>query len=464
MDPIFAELRETEPVSRIRLPYGGEAWLLTRHDDNRLLLTDRRFSRAAAVGENVPRLTVEPPGGSALAIMDPPEHTRLRKLVGLAFTSRRIELLRPRVQKLADELLTAMQQAGPPVDLVAAFALPLPITVIGELFGVPDSKRYWFSSLASRLLSSTAYTRAEVGEAVEQLSDYLAALIAERRTAPTDDLPTKCPPTPPDAPHAERPPSPDLPPENRCPAALSDDLPAESPPSPTDDLLAECPAASSNDLLGGRRATPPDDLLGEGRAAPPDDLLGALVRARDDDDRLSEHELVTLCGTLLGAGYENTANTIASFTYLLMAEPALFARLHANPDLVPNAVEELLRYAMAGLGVSHPRIATEDVEISGVLIRRGEAVFASLPAANHDPDVFADPDRIDIDRNTTAHLAFGHGVHHCLGAQLARMELQVALTALIQRFPTLRLAAPNDPVDWKLGLTVRGPRSLPVAW
>jgi nocardicin N-oxygenase len=380
IDPQFAALRENEPVARIALPYGGDGWLLTRYDDNRALLTDRRFSRAAAVGPGVPRLTVEPAGEAALAMTDPPDHSRLRRLVAPAFAARRIERLRPRIRDVARELLARMRAAGPPADLVAAFALPLPLTVIFELLGVPMADRHRFTDLADRLVSWTAYTQQQVQDAVDELSDYLFDLITERRARPSDDL------------------------------------------------------------------------------------LGALVQARDLDDRLSEEELVTLCGTLLAAGYENVANAISNFTVLLAEDPTRPARLRAEPDLIPVAVEEMLRYSMAGLGVSHPRIATENVDISGVRINRGEAVFASLPAANHDPAVFAHPERLDLDRDPTGHLAFGHGVHVCLGARLARAELRIALAELVRQLPGLRLAVPADQVDWKAGLTVRGPRSLPIAW
>jgi nocardicin N-oxygenase len=380
IDPMFARLRATEPVSRIRLPYGGEGWLLTRYADNRALLTDSRFSRAAAVGPDSPRLTVEPAGGSAMTILDPPEHTRLRRLVAPAFTARRIEGLRPRVTAVAAELLNRMLATGPPADLVAAFALPLPITVICELLGVPLRDQPGFTALAGRLLSSTAYPRTAVRAAVDELSDYLSDLIELRRAEPRDDL------------------------------------------------------------------------------------ISVLVHARDADNRLSEQELVTLCGTLLGAGYENVANAIANCTLLLTERPARLARLHAEPRLVPAAVEEMLRYTMSGMGVSHARIATEDVVVADVLVREGDAVFASLPAANHDPEVFPDPDRVDFDRPSANHLAFGHGPHTCLGAQLARLELVVALTALTRALPGLRLAVPVDDVRWKAGLTVRGPVALPVTW
>ncbi|NUP53372.1 MAG: cytochrome P450 [Catenulispora sp.] len=379
IEPLFAVLRESEPVSRIRLPYGGEGWFVSGYEDNRRLLNDRRFSRAASQGE-MPRLTVEPAGGSAMAILDPPEHTRIRRLVAAEFAAPRVQELRPQIQQTAGELIAALTAAGPPADLIAEFALLLPIKVICGLLGVPYADRDRFSSLARVLLSSTAYTREQVGAAVEELGDYLYDLIDQRRENPTGDL------------------------------------------------------------------------------------IGVLVSARDVDDRLSEEELITLCGTLLGAGFENVANSIGNMTFLLLTHPDELRALREHRELIPAAVEEMLRYAMAGLGASHARIAMEDLEIAGVPIRRGEAVFASLPSANHDPAVFRDPEVLDFRRAHNPHLAFGHGPHVCLGAHLARLELQVALAALLEAFPDLALAVPAQEVPWKIGLTVRGPESLPVRW
>lgn len=379
IEPLFAALRESEPVSRIRLPYGGEGWFVARYEDNRRLLNDRRFSRAASQGD-MPRLTVEPAGGTAMAILDPPEHTRVRRLVAAEFAAPRVQELRPHIQQITDDLLAALAAGGSPADLIAGFALPLPIKVICGLLGVPFEDRDRFSGLARVLLSSTAYTREEVGAAVEELGDYLYDLIDERRAHPTDDL------------------------------------------------------------------------------------IGALVSARDVEDRLSESELITLCGTLLGAGFENVANSIGNMTYLLLTHPDQLRLLRERPELTAPAVEEMLRYAMAGLGASHARIAMEDLEIAGVPIRRGEAVFASLPSANHDPGVFKDPEVLDFQRAHNPHLAFGHGPHVCLGAHLARLELRVALGSLLEAFPTLALDVPAAEVPWKIGLTVRGPESLPVRW
>jgi cytochrome P450 len=380
LDPFLNDLREREPVSRIRLPYGGESWLVTRYRDVQTVLSDHRFSRAAATGPDVPRMTPEPGGAASILMTDPPEHTRLRRLVARAFSSRQVQRMRPRVAALADELLTAMADGGPPGDLVEEFALPLPVAVICELLGVPYTDRTRFRGWVQAVMSTTAYTPEQVREALDEFSDYVAELVEQRRATPTDDL------------------------------------------------------------------------------------LGALVRTRDEDQLLSEEELLTFIGVLLVGGHENTANQIANFSYTLLTRPELLVRLRERPDLLPQAVEELLRYLVIGAGVTFARICTEDVELSGVRMKRGDAVMVSLATANRDPVVFPDPDGVDLTRAHNPHLVFGSGIHHCLGAALARMELQVAIGALIMRFPALRLAVPADAVPWKTGLIVRGPAALPVAW
>ncbi|WP_067693281.1 cytochrome P450 [Nocardia jejuensis] len=379
--PLLARLRREEPVARIRLPYGGDGWLITRYDDVRQVLADPRFSRARAVGrEDVPRATPEPPRPDSLLSMDPPEHTRLRKLVAKAFTGRRVQQLRPRAQQIVDERLDAIERAGAPADIVRDFALPLPVTVICEMLGVPADEQHRFRDFSDAILSTTAYTREQITAARAELEKYLAELVAHRRVEPTGDL------------------------------------------------------------------------------------LGALVEARDNGDRLSETELVNLGIGILIAGHETTANQIANFTYVLLTEPEQWDLLRRNLDLLPSALEELLRHVQLGSGGAFARIATEDVELSGITIRAGEAVFVNTQSANRDDSVFTDPEHLDLTRIDNPHMAFGHGAHHCLGAQLARLELQVAMGTLLRRFPTLRLAIPVDEVPWKTGLLVRGPEALPVAW
>ncbi|MEV0107585.1 cytochrome P450 [Nocardia sp. NPDC050799] len=381
MDPLFTKLRREEPVCRVELPYGGEGWLVTRYEDVKLVLADPRFSRAATVGrEDLPRATPAPVRPDSLLSMDPPEHSRLRKLVAKAFTGRRVAELRPRTRAIVDEKLTALEQAGAPADLVEGFALPLPVTVICEMLGVPPRDQHRFRDFSDAILSTTAYTREQIESARDSLETYLAEVVAERRQRPTDDL------------------------------------------------------------------------------------LGALVAARDEEDRLSERELVNLGVGLLIAGHETTANQIANFTYVLLTQREYWELLRAEPELIPGAVEELLRYVQLGAGAGQPRVATEDVVLSGVTVRAGDSVFVNTQAANRDEVVFEDPESLDLTRQRNPHVAFGYGAHHCLGAQLARVELQVALEALLERFPSLRLSRPLDEIPWKSGLLVRGPKQLLVEW
>ncbi|MEU1954481.1 cytochrome P450 [Nocardia rhamnosiphila] len=381
MDPLFTKLRREEPVCRVELPYGGEGWLVTRYEDVKLVLADPRFSRAATVGrEDLPRATPAPVRPDSLLSMDPPEHSRLRKLVAKAFTGRRVAELRPRTRAIVDEKLTALEQAGAPADLVEGFALPLPVTVICEMLGVPPRDQHRFRDFSDAILSTTAYTREQIESARDSLETYLVEVVAERRQRPTDDL------------------------------------------------------------------------------------LGALVAARDEEDRLSERELVNLGVGLLIAGHETTANQIANFTYVLLTQREYWELLRAEPELIPGAVEELLRYVQLGAGAGQPRVATEDVVLSGVTVRAGDSVFVNTQAANRDENVFDHPESLDLTRQRNPHVAFGYGAHHCLGAQLARVELQVALEALLERFPSLRLSRPLDEIPWKSGLLVRGPKQLLVEW
>ncbi|MBO3741357.1 cytochrome P450 [Actinoplanes flavus] len=381
VDPLFAKLRREEPVSRIRLPYGGEGWLVTRHEDTKLVLADPRFSRARTVDrDDVPRTTPEPARGGFLLNMDPPEHNRLRRLVALAFTSRRVERLRPRVQEIVGERLAEIERHGPPTDLVRSLALQVPIVVICEMLGVPARDQERFQDFSDAVLSTTAYTPEEILAVRTALQTYLADMVRRRREQPTDDL------------------------------------------------------------------------------------LGALVAARDDEDRLSEEELINLGIGLLIAGHGTTANQISNFTYVLLTRPGSWDLLRERPDLVPGAVEELLRYVEFGTGGSFAKVATEDVLVGGVLIPAGDAVFVNAQAANRDETVFDSPDEVDLLRQPNPHLAFGHGLHHCLGAQLARLILQVTIGSLVRHFPSLRLAVPAEDVPWKTGLLVRGPKALPVSW
>ncbi|MET0131961.1 MAG: cytochrome P450, partial [Kibdelosporangium sp.] len=206
-------------------------------------------------------------------------------------------------------------------------------------------------------------------------------------------------------------------------------------------------------------------LAARRRAAPTDDLLGALVSAQDEQDRLTEDEVIQLTLLLLGAGYESTASQIVNFAYTLLMHPDQLALLRDRPELMPDAVEELMRWVpLLATADTLPRYALEDVELGSGTVAAGEPVLLAKHAANRDPRRYDDPDRLDLTRESKGHLGFGHGAHHCLGAQLARMDLRVALAALLDRCPGLHLAVPADDLAWKAGLAVRGPVALPVGW
>lgn len=379
LDPFYARLRESEPLSRIQLPFGESAWLATRYEDAKVVLGDPRFSRAASVGRDEPRLRERRQAMGILA-MDPPDHTRLRKLVAKAFTARRVERLRPRAQEIADELADGMLREGAPADLVEDFALPLPIAVICELLGVPFEDRADFRVWSDAFLSTTKLTPEQAEDYIGRMHGYMAGLIDRRRQEPGDDL------------------------------------------------------------------------------------MSALISARDDEDRLTEQELVQLAAGILVAGHETTATQIPNFVYVLLTHPERLAELRADPDLVPAAVEELLRYVPLGVASAFPRYALEDVELGGVTVRAGDPVLVSLSSANRDEAVYQDPDQLDLLRSEATHIGFGHGPHHCLGAQLARLELQVALRTLLTRLPGLRFADSEADLRWKTGMLVRGPLYMPISW
>ncbi|MEU2607052.1 cytochrome P450 [Streptomyces albus] len=221
-------------------------------------------------------------------------------------------------------------------------------------------------------------------------------------------------------------------------------------------LTAEEFEASRNELRAYMA-----ELIAEHRKHPADDLMTALIEARDAHDKLSELELVDLCVGILVAGHETTASQIPNFLCVLLDHPDQFARMREDLSLIPAAVEELLRFVPLGVGAGQPRYATEDVEVGGTLVRAGEPVLVAIGAANRDALRFDDSGRLDITRTDNSHLGFGHGVHHCLGAPLARVELQEALRALLLTVPGIRLAGD---IDWKTEMIVRGPRAMPVGW
>lgn len=381
LDPLFAELRHRQPVCRVTLPYGGDAWLVTRYEDAKKVLSDRRFSRAKTLRADIPRMFPEPDEADSILSMDPPEHTRLRRLVGQAFTPRRIEQLRPRVSELVAELLDRIERHGPPADVVEMIGRLLPVSVICEVLGVPLEDRSRFREWTGIAMAVQVMQKQELDDALGKLAGYIAGLVAQRRAQPTNDL------------------------------------------------------------------------------------LSALVQARDDDELLSESELVSLGVTLLVVGHETSEKEIGNVVYTLLTHHDQLDRLRAAPELIREGVEELLRYIPLQTSVgSFTRIATEDVELSEVLIRAGEVVFTQLSVANRDERMFSRPDELDVSRRQCPHLTFGHGAHLCLGSHLARMELQVVVESMLTRFPGLRLAVAPADLRWQTAGFVRGPEALPVTW
>jgi cytochrome P450 len=375
--PFYARWRRTGPVRPVVLPGGFGGWLVTSYGDARQALTDPRLSQAIQpppqVNDPIPPEIGAAIGHHMLAV-DPPDHTRLRRLVTAAFTARRIEALRPRIEQITDELLDAM--AGrEQVDLIDALAFPLPIQVICELLGIPSQDRDSFRSWSNTLVGGEAL-RVQLPAAMTALVSYVRALIADRRQHPGDDL------------------------------------------------------------------------------------LSGLIAVRDQADRLSEDELSSMVFLLLIAGHETTVNLIGNGCYLLLSHRERWERLRADPGLLPAAIEEFLRYE-SPVETTTFRITTQAVQIGGVSVPAGEIVAVSLLSANRDEKRFPDAAELRLDRPHNPHMAFGHGIHYCLGAPLARLEAKVAFGRLLARFPGLRLATDEEP-GWRPGLLLRGHQALPV--
>lgn len=377
--PVFANLRQHCPVPQIRLPDGKLAYLATRHADVRQVLTDPRFSRAAAAGPDRPTPELGSLAEDSLIGMDPPRHTTVRKVVSRAFTARRVEELRPKVATMVAEMINGMEAAPRPADLIEHVSAPLPILVISELFGIPAQDR----------------------DRVRRWSD---ALVGDWEADP-------------DAPRA----------------AL--------------------------DAFG--------EMIAARRRSPGEDLMSALITAWDAQSELTERELISVTAGIFVGGHETTTNQLNLFLLVLLRHPDQLAALRGDDaDAVARAVEELSRFIQLGdNGVLLPRVTTDEVELGEVRLPAGAAVLPAIVSANRDSAVFAEPDRLNLHRtNATPHLGFGAGPHHCLGAALARMELQEALGALLRRLPGLRLAVPEDHLRFRPGLVVRSLESLPVTW
>jgi cytochrome P450 len=389
--PYYAELRRRGPVHRVKLD-GLEVWLVVRYGEAFAALADRRLSKDPRPAREALRqagVVVEQERsvgfGPNMLMSDPPDHTRLRKLVLTAFTPRRVERLRPRIQEIADCLLDAVAPRGR-ADLIDDLAFPLPVTVICELLGVPVGDRHDFRAWTSAMLMSlgTPEARSVRAEGIRALRGYFTELVAERRPR------------------------------------VRGDLPSEEQP----------------------------------------DLVAALIAANDHGGRLDEEELIGMLILLLVAGHETTVNLIGNGMLALLRHPDQLALLRGCPGLLGPAVEEVLRYD--GPAQRAPRRgATAGGGIGDVTIPAGSVVVVVIGSADRDADRFEDPETFDIRRAENPHIAFGHGIHFCLGAPLARVEGEIAIGTLLARFPDLTLDAEADRLPWHGGF-LRGLTSLPV--
>jgi cytochrome P450 len=381
--PVYAELRRQAPVHHVRTPDGDHVWLVVGHEACRAAFTDPRLSREwrrSGRMHQIKSTDEDDPNLAHLLMADPPDHTRLRRLVSRDFTPRRIAALAPRVQEVADDLLDAMLESpGRRADLVAAFAFPLPMTVICELLGVPQLDRDAFSGWSTQAIAPTSGP--EQAAAYTALTAYFTDLITDKRGSPGEDL------------------------------------------------------------------------------------LSTMIHAVDEGgDRLSPNELIGMCSLLLIAGHETTVNLISGGMRALFAHPAQAALLRADPDgLLDGAIEEFLRYD-GPVETSTGRLALSDVELGGVLIPAGSTVLIAIADADRDPKRFEAPNEFDIRRDARGHIAFGHGIHYCLGAPLARMEGRIALRSLLERCPDLAPDADPATLPWVPGMLMRGVRRLPVCW
>ncbi|MFD7558462.1 cytochrome P450 [Streptomyces sp. NPDC059533] len=393
--PAYAWLREHSPVHRTKLPSGVEAWLVTRYADARQALADQRLSKNPAHHAEPAHAKGKTgiPGERKAELMthllniDPPDHTRLRRLVSKAFTPRRVAEFTPRVQELTDHLIDRIvEKAGAggngEADLIHEFAFPLPIYAICEMLGVPREDQDDFRDWAGMMIRHGGGPRGGVARSVKKMRTYLGELIHRKR----------------------------------------------------------------------------DDLG--------DDLISDLIRASDHGDHLTEAEATAMAFILLFAGFETTVNLIGNGLHALFMNPDQRERLQASlaageTGLLETGIEELLRYD-GPVELATWRFATESMTLGGERIETGDPVLVVLAAADRDPERFADPDTLDLSRSDNQHLGYGHGIHYCLGAPLARLEGQTALASLLTRLPDLELAVPPEELRWRGGLIMRGLRTLPV--
>ncbi|WP_101258520.1 cytochrome P450 [Streptomyces barkulensis] len=370
-----------EPVKQVPLTTGLKVWAVTGHENMRQLLTDPRTS-ASRKEANFPFYFDAPPEfrtETSFIGYDPPEHTKVRRKAAVTFTNRRVQMLRPQIEKIVDEAIDAMIEQGPGVDMHHALSLPVPMTVICLLLGIPYEDHEFFQVNGTTLLGGTA-TMAERQAALVDVNDYLFDLVAKKEKEPGDDL-----------------------------------------------------------------------------------LSRAIAEYRESGEEYEARDLVNLCRLLMNGGHETTASMISLGTACLLEHPEQLEQLKADPELIGPAVEELVRYLTIG-DAAVPRVATDDIELAGATIRKGDGILCLGLTANRDAEVFEDPDELILARGNRRHFGFGHGLHHCIGADLARLELQLVWGRLFERIPTLRLAKPFQEIRSKERAIIYGLWGLPVAW
>jgi cytochrome P450 len=375
--PLYRDLRSKGPVHPVILGKGVRAWLVTGYDDARTLLNDHRLSK-----DNARARELFPPGTAGgndsllsanMLHTDPPDHTRLRALVAKAFTARAVARLQPRIEHVVGDLLDRLPTEST-VDLVQSFALPLPISMICSLLGVPSADHDKFADWTRPFVTESGPD--DIREAEAATTEYLTGLIAAKREAPNEDV------------------------------------------------------------------------------------LSALAQVSDRGDRLSADELLAMAFLLILAGFETTVSLISNGVLTLLRNPSQLALLRTNPDLIPRAVEEFLRIE-SPINTATNRFTVEPVRVGDTEIPPGEFVVIALLSANHDAHHFSDPDQLDITRHSNPHLAFGHGIHHCLGAPLARLEGKLAFQGLLSRFQSISLADDQE-ITYTNSILVRRINSLPI--
>ncbi|GLW89445.1 cytochrome P450 family protein [Actinokineospora globicatena] len=374
--PTYARLRADGGIRQVSTPDGAAAWVVTRYDDVRAGLADPVLSvDRSNAGAGYRGFALPPALDANLLNLDPPDHTRLRTLIAGEFTPRRVQALAPAITAAADELLAALP-SGSPVDLIAGFAAPLPLRVIGDLLGVPPADRTRFRGWTTTLLT----------------------------------------------------PSPD------------------QPPTAARDAVVAMHAF----LV---------DLVAAKRADPGPDLLSGLIAVRDDEDRLSEAELVSMAFLALWAGYENLVHLIGNGVHALLSAPDQLADLRADESLLPRAIEELTRYDQP-LQWAIRRFPTRELDIAGVEVPAGDTVLLGIASANHDDAVFDNPDSLQLRRDPNPHLSYGHGIHRSFGSRLSQVEATAAFTALLAR--GFALAVAPDALRWQPSFRNRGLLELPI--